>query len=123
MISAVGIDIVDVPRIAKLLSSHPNQINRIFTEEELEKNRLEDFQRKASELFAGKEAVLKALGTGWNNGMSWTDIEILGEENVFSVRLSGTAKKTAEEKGFKTITVSLSSTSTQAVAQAIAVTD
>lgn len=74
-----GIDAVEVARIAAMLQDHGERfIDRCFGEREREYAEAGSkvrAQRYAAR-FACKEAVMKALGTGWANGISWHDIEI-----------------------------------------------
>ncbi|HEX6970726.1 MAG TPA: holo-ACP synthase, partial [Limnochordia bacterium] len=74
--------------------------------------------------FAAKEAVMKALGTGWRAGVSWREIEIIrlpsGEPRV---RLSGRAEAAARRRGVSAVWVSISHDRRQAIAQAVAVQD
>jgi holo-[acyl-carrier protein] synthase len=78
MILGVGNDIVEVARIKAILSRHPQRfLDRVFTPHE------QDYclKRKDPALhlaarFAAKEAIVKALGTGFSQGLSWLDIEI-----------------------------------------------
>ena len=58
--------------------------------------------------FAAKEAVMKALGTGWNEKVSWLDIEIVNSETGSpAINLSGGAKKLAKELKVNNICLSL----------------
>lgn len=80
MILGTGIDIVEVERIGKALEGSSSMVNRVFTEGEREyceqrKNRNQHFAGR----FAAKEAALKALGTGWNEGIRWQDVEITAD--------------------------------------------
>ena len=73
--------------------------------------------------FAAKEAVLKALGTGFS-GMRFTDVEVMRENSGRPVpRLSGRAAERAEELGVVEMHLSLSFTHTTAVASAVAITE
>jgi holo-[acyl-carrier protein] synthase len=73
--------------------------------------------------FAAKEAVLKALGTGFT-GMRFTDVEVVREASGRPVpRLSGRAAERAEELGVVEMHLSLSFTHTTAVASAVAITE
>ena len=73
--------------------------------------------------FAAKEAVLKALGTGFS-GMRFTDVEVIREHSGRPVpRLSGRAAERAEELGIVEMHLSLSFTRTTAVASAVAITE
>ena len=74
--------------------------------------------------FAAKEAVVKALGTGFSNGIWVRDIEVVRDKKGKpSVVLSGRAKEVAEEQGVREIQISLSYTHTEAVACALAITE
>ncbi|MEO0532012.1 MAG: holo-ACP synthase, partial [Planctomycetota bacterium] len=71
--------------------------------------------------FAAKEAVLKALGTGWIRGISWRDIEVRNNAaGTPSVRLYGGARDVMERSGIERIHLSLSHCRTHATATAIA---
>src|SRR5689334_1545356 len=79
MIVGHGIDIVETARIGKLIHDHgAHFLDRVFTPGEQEycsASKKRPLKRYAGR-FAAKEAVLKALGTGWRGGIAWTDIEI-----------------------------------------------
>ncbi len=123
MIIAHGIDLVDCPRIEKMLERHGQRfIERVFTTREQEyadsnKNRIE----KLAGRFAVKEAVLKLLGTGWRGKIAWTDIEVvnngLGQPIV---EISGEVKSIAEKLGIGQICVSITHTSNFVIASAVA---
>jgi len=78
MILGIGNDIVDIERIKGLIDQFGDKfLNRVFTAHEIEYAK----QHKKPEAtfakrFCAKEAALKALGTGFANGISWTDIEV-----------------------------------------------
>jgi holo-[acyl-carrier protein] synthase len=76
---AHGVDLVDIARIEAMLSEHGRRfVRRCFTDGErryADASRRLRAQRYAAR-FACKEAVLKALGTGWRDGISWRDIEV-----------------------------------------------
>lgn len=73
--------------------------------------------------FAAKEAVLKALGTGFS-GMRFTDVEVARDERGRPVpHLSGRAAEVAKERGVVEMHLSLSFTHTTAVASAVAITE
>lgn len=83
MITGIGTDIVHIPRIEALLSEFGDAfVNKSFTEAEktyAEKKSNGDARKHACYLakrWAAKEAVVKALGTGFGNGTHWRDIEI-----------------------------------------------
>jgi phosphopantetheine--protein transferase-like protein len=117
MIVAVGVDLIQIDRVKKLAKTYPDQLHRIFTQNEL---RATSGARQAAilaELFAAKEAVSKVLGTGWQRGMSWTDIEILNAKVI----LRGLAQQMAQKLHLSEVKVATSSTKTKAVAHAIGI--
>src|ERR1700746_2150784 len=78
MIVGTGIDIAEVPRIREAIERHGERfLKRVFTEGEIQyceskANRVERYAAR----FAAKEAAMKAIGTGWNHGVRWRDIEV-----------------------------------------------
>ncbi len=125
MIYDVGTDIVSVPRIASAIRRSGGRfLLRVFTPAE----RDYCLARRTSERcfaarFAGKEAVLKALGTGLA-GCSWQDVEIAaGPGGNPEVRLSGRAADIASRRGIGRVLLSLSHEGQHAVAFAVAVRD
>ena len=123
-INGLGVDIVEIERMADALRRRPRLKERLFSEEE----RAYCEARNKPEIhyamrFAAKEAVLKALGTGFS-GMRFRDVEVVRDERGRPVpRLSGRAAEVAEEAGVVEMHLSLSFTHTNAVASAVAITD
>jgi len=124
-IAGTGIDMVEVARIARAADRHGDRfLNRVFTPSETEycQSRGVPAQHFAGR-FAVKEAVLKALKTGWSDGIFWREVEVsrgpAGEPNV---ELSGSAARRAREMGIVTIHISLSHTGGYAIAHAVAET-
>ena len=77
-IIGIGTDIVECLRIAQMIERHGELfITRVYTPHEIQYCQS---RKQATQHFAGrwaaKEAVLKALGTGWRRGISWRDVEI-----------------------------------------------
>lgn len=121
---AVGIDLVDVPRIRDLLAKHGERfVGRTFTEGESDYcSRCADPAMHFAARFAAKEAVAKALGTGFSDGISWQEIEVLRtEEGAPSVALHGRAAQRAAELGIGKVLISLTHTKELAAAQVVAV--
>jgi holo-[acyl-carrier protein] synthase len=95
MIIGIGNDIVEIARIKAVLSRYPQRfLDRVFTPHEQEYC----LKRKEPALhfagrFAAKEAIVKALGTGFTQGLSWLDFEIghdsRGKPNVFLSSFAG----------------------------------
>lgn len=77
MIKGIGTDIVNISRIEKAMQQE-KFLERVFTPRELQerKHKVENY----AATFAGKEAVVKALGRGFR-GIGFHDIEILHKEN------------------------------------------
>ena len=74
--------------------------------------------------FATKEAVSKALGVGWGDGMEWSDIEVERlSTGAPHVRLHGTPARLSNERGVSRWLISLTHTTTTAIAVAIAVAE
>ncbi|MGH4119410.1 holo-ACP synthase [Clostridium sp.] len=120
MIVGVGIDIVEIKRIKNAIERNNRFLEKIFTETELDYLRSRNLRPEyVSGRFAAKEAVAKALGTGFR-GFDFRDIEIdrttLGKPIVI---LKGKAKQIANSEGPYNIHLSISHGEESAVAYAI----
>jgi holo-[acyl-carrier protein] synthase len=120
-----GIDIVELDRFSRALSTGDSFKNKVFTPNErsycesLGKNSLQSYAAR----FCAKEAVAKALGTGISKGISFQDIEVLNEENGKpTVYLHGEAANIYEMLGSKAIDISLTHSRDYAAAQAVILT-
>ena len=113
-----GVDIIEIPRIQAAIDSWGARfLKRIYTDSEVEYCR--GHVPELAVRFAGKEAVMKALGTGFR-GISWRDIEILpNRRGAPLVYLSGTAKVRADEIGIQDLAISLSHSREYAVASVV----
>lgn len=118
-----GVDIVEIARIGEMLASHPERfVAKCFTPGEVAycgvgPTRVERFAAR----FAAKEATLKALGTGWRDGLAWTDIEVTCEPSGRPTLLvSGEAARIAAEREITRWHVSLSHSKSHAIASVIA---
>lgn len=113
-----GTDIIEISRFKGACQRNPRITQRLFTQRELN----EDTAKSVASLavrFAGKEAVLKALGTGLR-GLSWHDIEIISNEmGEPEVYLSPKARDIALSRGAEIVKVSLSHSKDLAIAVAI----
>ena len=110
MALGLGFDIVEVERIAKALSRSGGRFERrVFTEAELaDCTRRVDRIQALSARFAAKEACLKALGTGWADGLAFRQVEVVRAPNGRpSIRLHAAARERAERLGVRSIHVSL----------------
>ncbi|HYE60431.1 MAG TPA: holo-ACP synthase [Phycisphaerales bacterium] len=120
---AHGIDMVEVARIRAMLERHAERfLERVFTKDEAAY--AADHQRRPEHLaarFAAKEAVLKALGTGWSNGVAWTEIEVCREPSGRpTLRLTGRAASLAQDRGISEWLISITHTEQLACASVIA---
>ena len=107
----VGVDMVEVARIAQILERNGDKfVQRILSLDELdefaESGKPDNFVAKR---FAVKEAVAKALGTGFAKGVSWTDISLLHDEMGKPLAdLKGGASEALRSLGGSKVLVSLS---------------
>lgn len=121
-IIGLGVDLADIERVQHVYSRYPRFIERCFTPHEQEYAlRFAHPARRLAARFAGKEAVMKSMGTGWRR-LRWTDIEITGGGPP-RVRLSGGAAQQAETLGVTDILVTITHTDTSALVMAVAVGD
>jgi holo-[acyl-carrier protein] synthase len=122
MIIGIGMDLIEVTRIARLIERHPKRATeRLFTPDECaycSGSRTPEESYAAR--FAAKEALLKALGTGWSGGVAWHDVEVVARPSgAPSIRLTGVAQATAARLGVETIHVSLTHTRDLAAAYVV----
>ena len=110
MIVGLGIDVVEVARFAAALGRHGDPfIDRVFTEAERAAcDPRGDRVLALAARFAAKEACLKALGTGWAEGLGFRDVEIVREgSRPPRLVLHGEAARRAEVLGVVRSHVSL----------------
>ena len=114
----LGVDIVEIERIQRSVTRYGERfLSRVYTDAELElcRNHVPELAVR----FAGKEAVMKALGTG-RRGVSWRDVEILrNKRNAPLVYLHGRARTRARKLGIAEIAISLSHSRDYAIASVI----
>lgn len=122
MIVGTGIDVVEVPRVAAAIERFGQRfLERIYTQGEIryceaKANRMERYAAR----FAAKEAAMKALGTGWNHGVRWRDIEVRRQPGGRpSLIFSGKAAEFAAGLGAVHSALSLTHTASEAIAQVI----
>lgn len=119
-IIGLGVDLADIDRVERVLERYPRFAERCFTDHERAYAfRFAKPARRLAARFAGKEAVMKSLGTGWRR-IRWQDVEITGG-GAPTVRLSGTASRRAEMLGVTGVLVTITHTDTSALVMAIAV--
>ena len=120
LIIGIGTDIVEIGRIQAAMQ-RDLFITRFFSPAERRYCESRGRQKAASYAarFAGKEAVVKALGTGFLSGR-WQDIEILPDElGCPHVHLAGEYALVAQKKGVTRICISLSHSRDNAIAYVI----
>jgi holo-[acyl-carrier protein] synthase len=122
MIVGTGIDIAEVPRIAASIARFGERfLRRIFTEGEIrycdgKANRAERYAAR----FAAKEAAMKAIGTGWNHGVTWRDVEVSRMPGGRpTITFHGKAAEFSAKLGTKHVALSLTHTAEHAIAQVI----
>jgi holo-[acyl-carrier protein] synthase len=118
-----GVDLVEIERIDGLLRDHGDRFaRRCFTEAErryADASRRRRAERYAAR-FACKEAVLKALGTGWRDGIAWTDVAVARRPSgAPELRLGGRCRELADQLGIRRWHISLSHVGRYAMASAI----
>lgn len=117
MIVGIGLDSIEISRVVKAMEKE-HFVHRIFTEREIAQ--LDSSKRRGASDFAGKEAVVKALGTGFA-GIEAREVEILrNEKGAPYVRLHGAAKEKAEELGIVDWKISITNTKELAMAYVVA---
>ncbi|MHB8481229.1 MAG: holo-ACP synthase [Nitrospiria bacterium] len=122
MIIGIGIDIVRTRRIKDAMEKWEKRfLNRIYTKGEQDYC----FQHKDPHLFLGgrfaiKEAMFKAMGTGWRAGVKWKDVEV---DHLPSgqpiVQVFGRIKEILQEKKVETIHVSITHDTDYSLGQVI----
>ena len=112
-VRAVGLDLIEIPRIRRMLKKEGDRfLTRVFTPAEAAYARTKANPAETlAARFAAKEAVMKALGTGWGKGVGWTQIEVLrSKDGVPAIRLTGAAARRARALGIRRWLVSLTHT-------------
>lgn len=122
--AGVGLDILEIDRMERALARTPRIGQRLFTEEELAY--CKRMSRPAQHLagrFAAREAVLKALGTGFGQGVGLKDVSVTRDEaGRPQALIIGRAAELAQAKGVLEVAISLSYTHDMAAATAVAMT-
>ena len=116
---AVGVDLVDIRRVAGLAERYGSRFTgRVFTS--AEKAECGDRPESLAARWAAKEAVVKALGTGFGP-VGFRDIELLREDaGQPELRLDGKARALAEARGLSSWAVSISHDGDYAIAFVVA---
>src|SRR5580692_12709215 len=125
-IVGTGIDVIEVDRIERALTRPATGERfraRVFTAGEIkycESRGLPRYQSYAAR-FASKEAAMKAMGTGWNRNVGWSEIEVVRERGKApTITLHGKSAAFAKRKNITCFHLSITHTVDQAIAHAIA---
>ena len=122
MIVGIGVDIVDIRRVRGVLERQGDRfVRRVFTAAEQDYCRAHrDPSPHFAARFAAKEALFKALGTGWARGVTWRDAEVQRQESgAPRLMITGCARKLADQQGACRTHVSLSHSEETAIAVVI----
>lgn len=125
MIVGIGLDLIEVPRVARALS-HPTRgtrfRDRVYTPGEVEycERRRRSAAQSYAARFAAKEAVMKALGRGFGGGIGWREIEVVRGRGAPRIIVHGAAADLARQRGIARFHLSLTHTVETAMAYVIA---
>jgi holo-[acyl-carrier protein] synthase len=122
MIVAIGIDIIEVARIREVLARTPAVGRRVFTTAEREycESRGAVSAQHYAARFAAKEAMLKALHTGWRGGIGWQDVEVASHDSGAPyLLLHGKVEELFAASGATIAHLSMSHTIEHAIAEVI----
>lgn len=118
----VGVDVVEIDRMARTVERTPRILQRLFTTGELARCTSRCGQLRHGGLaarFCAKEAMAKALGTGLR-GFGWRDVEVVNDEwGKPSIRLHGPAAEAAARMGVEAVHLSLSTSDALAIANVV----
>lgn len=125
-IIGTGIDLIEVERIERALTrpgTGERFRRRVYTDREAaycESRGRPRYQSYAAR-FAAKEATMKAMGTGWNRNVGWSEIEVVRERGKApTIRLSGKAAAYARKRNITAFHLSITHTARDAMAHVIA---
>lgn len=121
MIFGIGNDIIEVARVKKAIDKDNGFREKIFSPREIElcESKSNKYQSYAAR-FAAKEAFMKALKTGWAEGITWSEIEILNSESGAPyLNLLNDTEKFAGKLNIKHLHISLSHLKEYAIAEVI----
>lgn len=124
VIVGLGTDIVEIVRIGQMIERHGERfLNRIYTDDEIRycQRRKHSYQHFAGR-WAAKEAVMKAVGTGFVRGVHWRDIEVYSHKSGKpNIRLSGGVRELTDGLDIDEILITISHCRAYATATAIGV--
>jgi len=121
MITGLGIDMIEVERVATKISKEAGFRELVFSKKEIDycETKTDKFVHYAAR-FAAKEAFFKAIGTGWKEGTAFNEVEITNNDaGKPELSLLGATGKSLDALGMITISLSLSHLKTIASAVVI----
>jgi holo-[acyl-carrier protein] synthase len=117
----IGVDIIEVVRVARLVENGGSFRHRWFSDDEAAGcARSANPARHYAEVLAAKEAAWKALGLAWSAEVPWGRMHVVEAPEGWSMELSGTVAEAAAELGVTGVEVATSSSQTMALAIALA---
>jgi holo-[acyl-carrier protein] synthase len=120
-IIGIGLDAAEIPRVAEIIARHGDRfLARIFTDREIaycqaHRHAAQHFAAR----FAVKEAAMKALGTGFAQGVVWRDIEVVRGDGAPQLQLRRPAAARFAAMGGRASAISITHTDTLAMAHVI----
>ncbi len=125
VLAGVGVDILEIARMERALKRTPHMKTRLFTKEEQEYCDKSGWPAEHyAARFCAREAVLKALSTGFSQGVGWQDVSVTRDESGRPrALLKGRAKEIAQEQGIQEVALSLSHTHELAIANVVCVSE
>jgi holo-[acyl-carrier protein] synthase len=118
MIIGIGVDIVDICSFTESFNKSKRFKQKVFTENEIAycESRPNKYQHYAVR-FAAKEALMKAIGTGWDKGVQWKQIEVKNDiSGKPTLACSGKVLEILNNNNVCSSHLSLSHNETQAIA-------
>jgi holo-[acyl-carrier protein] synthase len=119
VVIGIGVDMVDVDRVQAIMQRRGEQFTRrAFTDAEREYcSRCQCPERRFAARFAAKEAVMKALGRGWFQGLPFREIEVTRDaQGRPGVHLTGQTADLARRRGVAGIHLSITHEQRAAIA-------
>ncbi|MFL9484593.1 holo-ACP synthase [Chitinophagaceae bacterium LWZ2-11] len=110
MIHGLGIDMIEVDRVAANINKDAGFRELVFSQKEIDycEPKTNKFEHYAAR-FAAKEAFFKAIGTGWLDGTAFNEVEVTNNDmGKPEIILLGKTKETVAVWGIIKISVSLS---------------
>jgi holo-[acyl-carrier protein] synthase len=121
MIAGLGIDLIEVERVAAKIGKEAGFRELVFSQKEIDycESKADKFVHYAAR-FAAKEAFFKALGTGWTEGTAFNEVELTHDEaGKPGISLLGRTAGSLAGRG--TMKISLSISHLKTIASAVVI--